>query len=1023
MARDFTAVGNPSAYALATQVQNRPRVGLSHRIKITIGVTTYRFADSDYSALDRNIVVNWGPVPPMVSLDPSAPEEQTAEVTLSNISHDLGGNVARAADTLNDTTLEGSTVVIEAFTRHAFDGVAPELAVFTGIFKKLLSVSQDSVTFRVAGRMAALAKSLDHLVRDDYPQAPPSSNGKIQPLVYGTVPRLPLTPVDCGLVGVLSAGITDADTELSLNEDITAWPTTSRVQIGAREFATYTGKTAATNTLTGLSRGELGSSAMAHEAGEVVIQRPGQWKFLVADRDPDPVQGIDAIWLPDGRKVSNNLWTFDDTTNTVTIDPTPGSGTIEVMGRHHACLRGLSHPTRPKAFAAHGGTGAGSYEASEINLFEKVTGTHSVANITNASHAQLFPWDSTDSAKVWKHWSVPGNLAPSGHAPVGPDTSYVTITDATWKAWDADIFGGDSEYIPPDSVLKKSAVTVTAELAPIIEFVEPDDGTSVYWRNRTDLYPRSFRCRVTRADLTTVERELPVPPFSQFFSPEAVRFFASTTEAAQRVGPHPAQVFVFDFGDELNPNDAPFKVELKAEKGIGSTSGLMARVQALTQGVTGSLTAPWTNEVEVGTKTLTGRGSGNDDMTESATFDFDEEFDYGVLAIKCYAACDYIKVDAGDDRIARFMAPVSMGGRTNSWQSSGSGQLGVRGITGSMVLAGTPTLVTVTAHAFGKDDMPGVPGSGQLTTHDPLMSVDCVSMHEIAVAGDESTPLLPARVGDSAFELAFGGYPTADVNGYVGTTVSGVGSTLLTNPADVAHHYLTDVLGEDDTTDADPAYWTDARASFASLSYAFHGAIMDMVDRRVPLIQFARECKSFIHWDSFDAAWKIRIRPDTLGSADHTLTQESLFAGFVTLERRGDDELVDEVRVRFNRDWTRGRSPESYGAVLTSGSGARRRDDRYQFDFVRDAAMAQDLADHYAAWDALRGRIVPVALSWDNADVEKGDVVDLTLKIAGGSDYLQGINGTKFYVLATGYTPGQGQTPTQFPAVLLEGPI
>ena len=72
--------------------------------------------------------------------------------------------------------------------------------------------------------------------------------------------------------GTLSTALTNSATSIVLT-DGSAFASSGTVQIGL-EFITYTGKS--TNTLTGATRGALGSSAVAHASGVAVQNITGQ---------------------------------------------------------------------------------------------------------------------------------------------------------------------------------------------------------------------------------------------------------------------------------------------------------------------------------------------------------------------------------------------------------------------------------------------------------------------------------------------------------------------------------------------------------------------------------------------------------------------------------------------------------------------------------------------------------------------------------------------------------------------------
>lgn len=122
-----------------------------------------------------------------------------------------------------------------------------------------------------------------------YPLADPDDIGKVAPIVYGAVKKVPALAIVAGALDYLDAAIDDIQTTLTL-VDATEFPTSGTIGIEDEQL-TYTGKTG--DQLTGLTRGANATIAAIHGRGSVTWEERSDFTYLVADH---PIKQFDNIY-------------------------------------------------------------------------------------------------------------------------------------------------------------------------------------------------------------------------------------------------------------------------------------------------------------------------------------------------------------------------------------------------------------------------------------------------------------------------------------------------------------------------------------------------------------------------------------------------------------------------------------------------------------------------------------------------------------------------------------------------------
>jgi len=203
---------------------------------------------------------------------------------------------------------------------------------------------------------------------------------------------------------------------------------------------------------------------------------------------------------------------------------------------------------------------------------------------------------------------------------------------------------------------------------------------------------------------------------------------------------------------------------------------------------------------------------------------------------------------------------------------------------------------------------------------------------------------------------------------------------LIERPDLIFKHFLY-TYASLSTTD----FSTDADTSFAADSYVFSVVINTRKKIREWCAYMALQCRCWFRFANSKAY--LLYRPDSL-SSDKTIAKfadDSDFKTTMKVRRSPLDEVINKVRVYYNRDWSMSAGAEAYQAVTTDSNaasitayGEKENPELFQFDFVTVAAMATDLRDFYLARYKDRKKVITGQLFLDNFELEFADAVTLT---------------------------------------------
>lgn len=176
-----------------------------------------------------------------------------------------------------------------------FEGISdPALVLFSGYIKEISIDRNDAgVELRLQDATLKLQGTLGTVLDTaTYPLADPDHIGKLLPIVFGTVNKLPAICVDAGWVTSLANQALSTDTTITVSELPQAWWIVGHTFYIDAEQVTVTACDIPTRVLT-VTRGANGTSAVNHSMGSVVIEKKATpIVFLLADHALDAIGDI-----------------------------------------------------------------------------------------------------------------------------------------------------------------------------------------------------------------------------------------------------------------------------------------------------------------------------------------------------------------------------------------------------------------------------------------------------------------------------------------------------------------------------------------------------------------------------------------------------------------------------------------------------------------------------------------------------------------------------------------------------------
>ncbi len=235
---------------------------------------------------------------------------------------------------------------------------------------------------------------------------------------------------------------------------------------------------------------------------------------------------------------------------------------------------------------------------------------------------------------------------------------------------------------------------------------------------------------------------------------------------------------------------------------------------------------------------------------------------------------------------------------------------------------------------------------------------------------------------------------TADVEGATDDAagaVTGTANSLIERPDHVFKWSLLKLAGLQ-ATDIDAASFGAAGTLFDQAvagGYKFAGVIDKKTSLQTLWTPWEKESRSKLFWDSLG---KARLQFLPLNTSQGATPVKSLSSDMIRFEeakgrsrvrarRSGFSELVNRIELKYNYDPAGDSYPQACvveDAVSQSLFGKREAPEAFEFQWVRSADTARDLADFYLADQAYPSTFLTVEVFLDNMELERGDVVSFT---------------------------------------------
>jgi len=167
--------------------------------------------------------------------------------------------------------------------------------IFRGTIEDLTNIGNEEVTIQCIGKDAELSKLFKHTVigSTNFPYADPAEIGKMLPVVYGDVKKVPFSAIDVGATARLAIFLEFDETTSAVFNNIELFSSSGSFEINGEKI-TYTGKTGDT-TLTGLTRGVSETEDKSHYIGSIAQEFKTEHIYAIEGG----ISSIDDIYIGD----------------------------------------------------------------------------------------------------------------------------------------------------------------------------------------------------------------------------------------------------------------------------------------------------------------------------------------------------------------------------------------------------------------------------------------------------------------------------------------------------------------------------------------------------------------------------------------------------------------------------------------------------------------------------------------------------------------------------------------------------
>jgi len=173
---------------------------------------------------------------------------------------------------------DGGFILLESGEYLLLESGQKKIDLFKGSIEEVQNLLSSQVTLTCSGYELQILNKFSHEIIDEtnFPYADPDAIGKMLPLTWGRVRKVPFRPIDVGGLSTLSADLTASATSVQIS-DTTKFSDSGTILIDSEEIP-YTNKSE--GTLWGLTRP---SGAVVHNKGAMVGEVKSEYVYAIGN--------------------------------------------------------------------------------------------------------------------------------------------------------------------------------------------------------------------------------------------------------------------------------------------------------------------------------------------------------------------------------------------------------------------------------------------------------------------------------------------------------------------------------------------------------------------------------------------------------------------------------------------------------------------------------------------------------------------------------------------------------------------
>jgi len=256
-------------------------------LKLTVGGVDYYLSDNEYTIAPWSVdtlpwITSWGELRQGVS--GAVGEYQIADFVVSCL---VDPDATTSIETLIEDDIEESRCELYVWFHGSTD--AP-VTMFTGYVREVTQQSETSVAIQIQDESITFERLYVGETADEntYPDIDPDDIGKLEPIIYGTVDRVPALAIEAGAVTSIPNAISKTQTTFAVS-DGAALQVGDVIQID-EENILINGITG--DEITSCTRGYNATDALFHGRGSLVLELRGESVYLLAHHALDSVDKL-----------------------------------------------------------------------------------------------------------------------------------------------------------------------------------------------------------------------------------------------------------------------------------------------------------------------------------------------------------------------------------------------------------------------------------------------------------------------------------------------------------------------------------------------------------------------------------------------------------------------------------------------------------------------------------------------------------------------------------------------------------